>query len=226
MRKTSVVAVTGATLLMAGGIGLATSSAEPSGGQTQAGQAAAMDRPVGQKQAARIADRTIERRTGRSARVTGASAENDFGARWEVEVTLDNGREFDVYVNARGKVVKVMKKGRGGSNTLTAGARQATDSASLDWMAAGTAAQDAVQVETGQPAQVTGLEREDDGEALWEVELEGTDGATEFEVLLDAEGNVLEIETEEAGGDHEDGDDSDRDGDREDYDQDREGDDR
>ena len=69
------------------------------------------ERAVSAKQASRIAKRTIERRTGKSARVTDIGRENDWGARWEVEVTLRNGREFDVYVNRNGRVVKVQPQG-------------------------------------------------------------------------------------------------------------------
>ncbi|MCU0750229.1 MAG: hypothetical protein MUF13_11855 [Akkermansiaceae bacterium] len=65
---------------------------------------------VGRQQAARIARQTIERQTGTKARVTGISREDDHGARWEIEVTLRSGQEFDVYVNAAGRVVKVIRK--------------------------------------------------------------------------------------------------------------------
>jgi hypothetical protein len=38
-------------------------------------------------------------------RVTWVSQEDDYGAAWEIEVTLPNGREVDVYVDAAGQVV-------------------------------------------------------------------------------------------------------------------------
>lgn len=38
-------------------------------------------------------------------RVTWVSQEDDDGAVWEIEVTLPNGREVDVYVDAAGQVV-------------------------------------------------------------------------------------------------------------------------
>lgn len=41
-----------------------------------------------------------------SGRVTWVELEDDHGARWEVEVTLPNGREVDVYVAADGRVVR------------------------------------------------------------------------------------------------------------------------
>lgn len=69
------------------------------------------ERAVSASQASRIAKRTIERRTGKSARVTDIGREDDWGARWEVEVTVRSGREFDVYVNRNGRVVKVKAKG-------------------------------------------------------------------------------------------------------------------
>lgn len=56
-----------------------------------------------------IADRHIERRFGQPARVTDSGPEGDFGARWEIEVARADGVEFDVYVTARGKVVRVIR---------------------------------------------------------------------------------------------------------------------
>lgn len=72
----------------------------------------ASERSVTSRQASRIALRTVQRRTGRRGFVSGVTRENDFGARWEVEVTLRNGVEFDVYVNRRGRVVRVIRSGR------------------------------------------------------------------------------------------------------------------
>jgi uncharacterized membrane protein YkoI len=39
-------------------------------------------------------------------RVTWVTREDDYGAAWEIEVTLPNGREVDVYVDANGQVVR------------------------------------------------------------------------------------------------------------------------
>lgn len=72
----------------------------------------ASERSVTSRQASRIALRTVQRRTGRRGFVSDITRENDFGARWEVEVTLRNGVEFDVYVNRRGRVVRVVRSGR------------------------------------------------------------------------------------------------------------------
>ena len=60
-----------------------------------------------------IAAARIEADTGRQAEVSGLEREDDFGARWEVEVTDDRGREYDVYVDRAGSVVRVEKKGGG-----------------------------------------------------------------------------------------------------------------
>jgi hypothetical protein len=38
-------------------------------------------------------------------RVTWVSQEDDYGAVWEIEVTLPNGHEVDVYIDAAGRVV-------------------------------------------------------------------------------------------------------------------------
>lgn len=115
MNSKGLVAATGATLLAAGSLGLMTglptSVADPKQPREVSVMNSGSERSVSRQRAAKIADRTIERRTGKSARVTGIGREDDFGARWEVEVTLRNGREFDVYVNRAGRVVQVISKG-------------------------------------------------------------------------------------------------------------------
>lgn len=67
---------------------------------------------VSRARAERIARRHVERRFGQRARVTDSGREDDYGARWEVEVTRADGVEFDVYVSARGNVVRVVRGGR------------------------------------------------------------------------------------------------------------------
>ena len=104
MGLVATVAVAGISLTA----GLPATIAGPNG---SASKQVVSERAVSAKQASRIAKRTIERRTGKSARVTGVDREDDYGARWEVGVTLRNGREFDVYVNRNGRVVKVKSQG-------------------------------------------------------------------------------------------------------------------
>ncbi len=53
----------------------------------------------------------IENRDGQPASVTGSGPEDDFGAAWEVEVTREDGVEFDVYVDASGEVVRSVRGG-------------------------------------------------------------------------------------------------------------------
>lgn len=74
-----------------------------------AGMDRGSERTVTSRQAARIALRTVQRRTGSRGVVSDIGREDDFGARWEVEVTLRNGVEFDVYVNRRGRVVRIIR---------------------------------------------------------------------------------------------------------------------
>jgi hypothetical protein len=64
---------------------------------------------VTEARARTIAVQVIEGRYGQPARVTGIGAEDDFGARWEVEVTRRDGAEFDVYVTSQGTVVRVVR---------------------------------------------------------------------------------------------------------------------
>lgn len=59
-----------------------------------------------------VALEEVERRSGQAAEVTDFGREDDQGAKWEVEVTRDDGVEYDVYVDENGAVVRVEEKGR------------------------------------------------------------------------------------------------------------------
>lgn len=63
--------------------------------------------PITRTEAATAAQRHIAQEFGQSARVTWTGREDDLGAKWEIEVTISDGREFDVYVGANGKIVAV-----------------------------------------------------------------------------------------------------------------------
>ena len=137
-------------------------------------------------QARVIADRWVERRFGQPARVTDTSREDDHGARWEIEVTRRDGLEFDVYVSARGRVVKVIRSGRarpavrpGGGATATAARARVT-------------ADRHIERRFGQPARVTDIERENDHGARWEVEVTRGDGV-EFDVYVNARNRVVKV---------------------------------
>ena len=180
-----------ATVAVAG-IGLSAGlPATIAGQQDKASERAVSERSISRQRAARIADRTIERRTGKSARVTGIGREDDYGAQWEVEVTLRNGREFDVYVNRRGKVVKVIRKGR----DWRSGPSRATQVPAGSTASSPAAAAALAHIEqlTGQSARVTGVEREDDYGARWEVEVTLANGF-EYDVYVGADGQVIKVE--------------------------------
>jgi hypothetical protein len=74
---------------------------------------------VGRQEAGRIAREAIALRTGKTARVTWIGREDDFGARWEVEVTIRGGKEFDVYIDKFGKIVRVVGKAKPARNPPT-----------------------------------------------------------------------------------------------------------
>jgi len=63
-------------------------------------------------QAISVALEEVEREGGQAAEVTDFGREDDYGAKWEVEVTRDDGVEYDVYVDEGGSVVRVEEKGR------------------------------------------------------------------------------------------------------------------
>ncbi len=85
-----------------GGSGSGESSDEGSGGQQTGGSGS-----VSRQQAGQIAVAYMEQRESGSGRVTYGGPEDDAGARWEIEVTMDGGREFDVLVSASGEVIRV-----------------------------------------------------------------------------------------------------------------------
>ena len=168
--------------------GLPATIANP-GRNDRASERTVSERSVSQQRAARIAERTIERRTGKSARVTDIGREDDYGAQWEVEVTLRNGREFDVYVNRSGRVVKVISKGRDWRDGPARANQDSVGPAATSSAAAATALAHIEQL-TGQSARVTGVEREDDYGARWEVEVTLANGF-EYDVYIGAGGEVI-----------------------------------
>lgn len=106
-----------ATTIAAGGAGAvgATAGASPSPVLSPRVRAAESARaPVTRARPSQVARRFVERRFGQPARVTGAEREDDFGARWEIEVTRRDGAEFDVYVSPRGTVIRIVRTPPGG----------------------------------------------------------------------------------------------------------------
>ena len=175
--------------------GLGLSAGLPAGTASQKDRVAdraISERSVSKQQAGRIADRAIERRTGKSARVTGIGREDDYGAQWEVEVTLQNGREFDVYVNRSGRVVKVISKGRDWRSGPAKANQDSVGSAATSSAATATALAHIEQL-TGQSARVTGIDREDDYGARWEVEVTLANGF-EYDVYVGPDGQVIRAE--------------------------------
>ena len=81
-------------------------SGDPSGGSS-GGQQPGGPGEVSRQEAGRIAVAYMEDRENGNGRVTYGGPEDDQGARWEIEVTMDGGREFDVLVSASGEVVGV-----------------------------------------------------------------------------------------------------------------------
>ena len=86
----------------ADGSGSTVSPGDVSGDQQSGGSG-----EVSRQEAGRIAVAYMEDRYGQPGRVTLRGQENDAGARWQIEVTLDGGREFDVLVSASGDVIRV-----------------------------------------------------------------------------------------------------------------------
>ncbi|MET0713285.1 MAG: PepSY domain-containing protein [Mycetocola sp.] len=131
-------------------------------------------------------------------RVTEAEAEH---GGYEVEVTLDNGSEVDVWLDDTFTVVRVdaaddkgtddnsgddssddnsddnSSTGSDDNSTLTADERASAEAAAL----------------AAEPGKVTQVERSDDGDHAFEVEITREDG-TEIEVELDAAFTVVRVD--------------------------------
>ena len=90
------------------GIGLA--AGVPATVANQTGQAGTVaKRSVSANQAARIAERRIQRRTGLATRVLRVRRVSSYGAMWDITVQARSGTKFDVYVADTGRVTRVDK---------------------------------------------------------------------------------------------------------------------
>ena len=178
--KTTFIPILSAALIL---------SAAPAQSGQRASDGPSFQRAVTSKQAARKAERAIERRTGKQARVTGIELEDDYGARWEVEVTLRNGREFDVYVDRGGRIVKIIRQGR---DDTSGGDGGSTGGSGISRSDAAAAALAHIEETTGSNARVTGVSREDDYGARWEVEVTRDDGF-EYDVYVNRDGEVVRV---------------------------------
>ena len=89
---------------------VATGPLVPSLGSTGGGSTVAPVEPDPSRIAETAVGR-VEADTGRQAEVTGFEREEDHGATWEVEVTDDQGREYDVFVDRSGNIARVEEKG-------------------------------------------------------------------------------------------------------------------
>lgn len=84
------------------------SSGSSSSGSSSSGSSSSAGGPVTSAQARQIALNHIG-----EGHVTDIGHEDDFGARWEVEITRPNGSEVDVYVSASGQVVHTVSRAAG-----------------------------------------------------------------------------------------------------------------
>ncbi len=190
--STSTKAIAGfaAVALLGGGVVIgmtvpsgASDGDRPSSVNSTAGTASQSDR----ERARQIARDHVAEMTGASARASWTGREDDFGARWEIEVT-SAGREYDVYVSRSGAVVKVITQGLKQRTGKPAPAVRGSDQRK----AAARAARLHMQREYGQPARVTWTGREDDFGARWEIEVTLADGR-EFDVYVGAGNRIITV---------------------------------
>lgn len=149
--------------------------------------AATVANTTDRERARQIARSHVAGMTGSPARASWTGREDDFGARWEVEVT-SAGREYDVYVSRSGDVVKVISKpGKKRAAKPTPEVRGTEQR-----KAAARAARLYMQREYGQPARVTWTGREDDFGARWEIEVTLADGR-EFDVYVGSGNRIITV---------------------------------
>lgn len=98
----AIAAITGAGLAA----GVSTTVANQ---PERAGASSSLQRSVSANRAGQIAKKTIQTRTGQSARVVRVDRRNAYGAMWDVTVRTSSGKTFDVYVEATGRVSRVEK---------------------------------------------------------------------------------------------------------------------
>jgi uncharacterized membrane protein YkoI len=123
--------------------------------------------------------------------VSEAERSDDLDHAYTVEVRLDNGTDVDVELDERYDVVRVdgIVPGAAGGSSSTPGAVDGSDAAISDEDRA--SAEQAALAEAGSGT-VTELDRSNDADHAWEVEVTGDDGR-DTDVELDADFVVVKV---------------------------------
>lgn len=170
----------------------ARSGSEQTLSQNRSERSSSRQRAVSRQRAASIALSEVRRIEGRTnsqgIRVTWIGREDDFGAWWEVEVTVPRRRiEYDVYINRSGRVVRVVRN----RDRMAARSIEETQGPAANLLRVRASAVEHVQQITSQTgARVTGFEREDDYGAQWEVEVTLPNGV-EYNVYVTRDGRII-----------------------------------
>lgn len=170
----------------------ANSGSESISAQSRSDRSSSRQRAVTRQRAASVALSHVRRIEGpnnsRGIRVTWIGREDDYGAWWEVEVTVPRRRiEYDVYVNRSGRVVRVVRN----RDRMAARSHLESQGPAANLVRVRATAVEHVQQLTGQTnARVTGFEREDDYGAQWEVEVTLPNGV-EYNVYMTRDGRII-----------------------------------
>ena len=182
MKKKTIWIIAGAAVLVVAGTGIAVAATDPFDGDND-----------------RLTGSTLERASDAAlaevgeGTVSDAERSDDLDHEYSVEVRLDNGNDVDVELDDKFAVVRVdgvvPGTGTAPSSSATPGARD--DAAAPISAEERTSAEQAALAEVGSGT-VTGLERSDDLDHAWEVEITGTDGR-DTDVELDADFAVVRV---------------------------------
>lgn len=188
MKKKTIWIIAGAAVLVVAGTGVAVAATDPFDADND-----------------RLTGSTLERASDAAlaevgeGTVSDAERSDDLDHEYSVEVRLDNGNDVDVELDDEFTVVRVDgvvpgSTGSGSTSTDPSAAPSATPGA--DDNAPITAeerasAEQAALAEVGSGT-VTGLERSDDLDHTWEVEITGADGR-DTDVELDADFAVVRV---------------------------------
>lgn len=183
MKKKTIWIVAGAAVLVIGGAGVAVAATDPFDQDTD-----------------RLTGSTLESASDAALAEVGqgtvseAERSDDLDHAYTVEVRLDNGDDVDVELDEQFDVVRVdgVVPGAGSTSSSPSPSATASDDSNQPISAEDRAsAEQAALAEVGSGT-VTELERSDDFDHAWEVEITGADGR-DTDVELDADFGVVKV---------------------------------
>lgn len=187
MQKKTIWIVAGAAVLVLGGAGIAVAATDPFDTDNDRLSGSTLDR-ASKAALAEVGEGTV----------TEAERSDDLDHEYTVEVRRDNGTEVDVELDKGFAVVRVdgavpgsAPSASADAGTQDAGTQDTGTDAPID--DADRAEAEEAAIAAAGPGTVTDLDRSDDADHAWEVEVTSADG-TETDVDLDAAFAVVRVD--------------------------------